>query len=197
MKVHSLQKIAILDWDLHHGNGTQHSFYWEKGVLYLSIHQSPCFPGSGMMHETGEGEGEGYTVNLPIPAGTGDEGYLQAFDELFIPIIKAYEPEIILVSAGFDSHELDPLGGMQVTNEGFGMMGQMLMGLADEMCNGKIVFFLEGGYSLEGLKGSVRAVIKNALNKGMSHHGRQAGSLETNRVLERAKSLQKRHWNIK
>ncbi len=130
IKEHRLQRIAIIDWDLHHGNGTEHSFYSEKEVLYLSLHQSPCYPGTGGLRDIGCGEGEGFNVNLPLAAGAGDAEYLKAFDELFLPIMERYRPEIILVSAGFDTHHLDPLGGMEVSAAGFGAMGQRLSELA-------------------------------------------------------------------
>lgn len=196
IRKHGLKKIAILDWDLHHGNGTQHSFYEEKEILYLSIHQSPCYPGTGGMEETGEGEGEGYNANLPIPAGTGDDGYIQALKELFIPIIKQYEPEIILVSAGFDPHDYDPLGGMHVTAEGFGNMGQLLMEAADELCNGKIAFFLEGGYSLDGLKESVKELLLRAIGENSSEDIFTPGDPIIQPFLERSKAIQKKYRNI-
>lgn len=162
---YALTRIAILDWDLHHGNGTQHAFYREKEVLYISIHQSFSFPGTGGFDETGEGEGSGFTVNLPIPAGSGDEIYLEAFNKLFLPIMESYAPQIVLVSAGFDCHQEDPLGGMKVTAKGFGAMGQLLMDLSDKACEGKIAFFLEGGYSLTGLSQSVKELLSRALER--------------------------------
>lgn len=158
-QTHGMKRIAIVDWDLHHGNGTQRSFYAEKEILYLSIHQSPCYPGTGMFTETGEREGEGFTINLPVPAGIGDDGYIKTFQFFFRPIISNFEPQMILVSAGFDAHEFDPLGGMEVSAEGFATIGKILMDLAYEYCDGKIAFFLEGGYSLEGLTESVKEVI--------------------------------------
>lgn len=193
MEAHDLQRIAIIDWDLHHGNGTEHSFYSEKEVLYLSLHQSPCYPGTGGLRDVGIGEGEGFNVNLPINSGAGDAEYLKAFDELFLPIMERYEPEIILVSAGFDTHRLDPLGGMELSAAAFAAMGQRLSKLADMLCGGKIAFFLEGGYSLEGLEESVRELL-DALRGEKDYVLPPAGDTSIDGVLERAKSVQERYW---
>jgi len=193
MKEHGLQRIAIMDWDLHHGNGTEHSFCSEKEVLYLSIHQSPCYPGTGGIRDVGTGEGEGFNINLPIAAGAGDAEYLKAFDELFLPVMERYRPDIILVSAGFDTHRLDPLGGMEVSAAGFGVMGQRLSRLADKLCGGKTGFFLEGGYSLEGLKESIRELI-NALTGKKVYEPPPGGDTSIDEVLGMAKSVQERYW---
>jgi acetoin utilization deacetylase AcuC-like enzyme len=158
-KKYGLAKICIVDWDLHHGNGTQHSFYEDKTVLYFSTHQYPYYPGTGWYDEIGSGEGKGYTINVPMSYGMGDPDYVCAFEEIILPIIRKYRPEIILVSAGFDTHHTDPLGGMAVTEGGFTRMTKMLMEVADEVCNGKLLCTLEGGYNLSGLTNSVKAVI--------------------------------------
>lgn len=200
LKKYDLKRIAVVDWDLHHGNGTQHSFYDEKEVLYISIHQSPCYPGTGMLNEVGEEEGEGFTVNLPIPAGVGDDGYIQAFEELFLPIISRYRPEIILVSAGFDPHMDDPLGGMDVTAGGFGVMGKMLMDISEGVCNGKMAFFLEGGYSLDGLRESVREVLLRAVGekgkKGitMGTDLKSVPITTLDSIIKKAKSIHEPYW---
>jgi len=188
IKNHKIQRIAILDWDVHHGNGTQNSFYGEEEVLYLSIHRSPCYPGTGSLFETGEGDGEGYTVNLPIPSGVGDRAYLQSFEELFIPKIKAYKPEIILVSAGFDSHCYDPLGGMEVSAAGFGEMTRMLIQAANTLCAGKIGLFLEGGYSLDGLAESVKEVLMVALGDEEVSKNLTDG-INIDQIIDKAKSI--------
>ena len=158
-----LSRVLVLDWDLHHGNGTQHMFYARRDVLYMSLHQHPHFPGTGAVAEVGQGEGRGFTVNVPLPAGRGDRDYLAVFREVFLPIARQYDPELVLVSAGFDPYYLDPLGGMKVTAEGFGRMTRHLLDLADECCDGKIAFVLEGGYHLEGLRDSVRVVLDTLL----------------------------------
>lgn len=191
---HHLNKIAILDWDLHHGNGTQHAFYGEKEALYLSIHQSPCYPGTGQFDEIGEGEGEGFNVNLPIPAGVGDEGYLEAFNKLFLPIIDKYSPDIILVSAGFDPHYDDPLGGMRVTEKGFREMAQLLIKMADKICQGKIAFFLEGGYSLSGLQKSVKEVLLRTLGETCNKEDKNDNLPMISESLEKAKELHAEFW---
>ncbi len=157
---HGMKRVLIMDWDVHHGNGTQDAFYRDPSVLYLSTHQYPFYPGTGAVGEVGEGEGEGYTVNIPLPAGCGDEEYLRVFREIVIPAVTHYEPEWVLVSAGFDPHQQDPLGGMMVTEKGFGAMASMLIELAEKYAGGKIAFLLEGGYNLTALKRSVAAVLK-------------------------------------
>ena len=194
IKKHKVNKIAILDWDLHHGNGTQHAFYGEKEVLYMSIHQSPCYPGKGQFDEIGDGEGEGFNVNLPIPAGVGDEGYLEAFNKLFLPILEKYSPDIILVSAGFDTHHDDPLGGMKVTTEGFGEMGQRLIDAANQSSSGKIAFFLEGGYSLSALSESVKELLCIALGEKKSALEEKSHLSEISHLIEKAKHIHSEFW---
>ena len=185
---YGLERVAILDWDVHHGNGTQHSFYGEKEVLYLSMHQSPCYPGTGSMFETGEEDGEGYTVNLPLPAGVGDNGYIDSFKELFIPKLKAYKPQIILISAGFDAHGYDPLGGMEVSAAGFGEMTRMLIDVAHDSCDGKIAFFLEGGYSLDGLAMSVEETLRVCLGEDRTG-GQLSRGINIDHIIDKAKSI--------
>ncbi|HTY22232.1 MAG TPA: histone deacetylase [Desulfomonilaceae bacterium] len=159
LKHHGMERIAIVDWDLHHGNGTQNAFYDEQRVLFISTHQYPHYPGSGGLREVGSGAGEGYTVNLPMDAGCGDEEYLYAFHALVAPLLEAFRPQMILVSAGFDAHELDPLGGMGLTEEGYQQMLQILMHLAAEVCSDRLVLTLEGGYNLRALRDSVRQIL--------------------------------------
>jgi len=156
---HNLKNILIVDFDLHHGNGTQHSFYNDKGILYFSTHQYPYYPGTGGYEEIGDGAGRGYTVNIPMSYGMGDEDYLYAFRDILVPVAEAYLPDFILVSAGFDTHYNDPLGDMAVTETGFAAMTRILLDIAEKHCNGKVLFVLEGGYDLKGLASSVRAVI--------------------------------------
>ena len=158
-KRHGLDRILIVDWDLHHGNGTQHTFYEEKGVLYFSTHQYPYYPGTGSASEVGHGEGEGYTVNAPLGAGCGDTVYANLFTHILKPIALAYEPQLILVSAGFDTYHRDPLGGMRVTEMGFARLMNILKDIARSTCSGKIAVTLEGGYDLTGQSQSVRAVL--------------------------------------
>ncbi len=156
---YNLKNILIVDFDLHHGNGTQHSFYNDKSVLYFSTHQYPYYPGTGWYEEIGEGAGRGYTINIPMSYGMGDEDYLYVFKDVLVPVTEAYLPDFILVSAGFDAYYNDPLGGMEVSEAGFAAMSRMLVDLAEKHCGGKILFVLEGGYDLKGLASSVQAVI--------------------------------------
>lgn len=154
------KRIFIMDWDVHHGNGTQAAFYHDSSVLYMSTHQYPYYPGTGAIDEVGEGAGEGFTVNVPLPPGCGDGEYLRLFKEIVLPIGSRYRPDWILVSAGFDPHQRDPLGGMNVTERGFATMAATLLELAAEHTSGKIAFLLEGGYDLTALKSSVAGVLE-------------------------------------
>ncbi len=150
------ERIAILDWDVHHGNGTQNMFYNDPRVFYTSIHQYPFYPGSGAANENGAGDAEGTTLNIPMIAGNGDDKYFSAFLLRIIPALEDYKPEFIMISAGFDAHALDYLASMQVSTEGFGRMTEMVREFAEKHCDGKIVSVLEGGYHLEALSDSVR-----------------------------------------
>jgi acetoin utilization deacetylase AcuC-like enzyme len=154
------KRILIVDWDVHHGNGTQDAFYDDPSVLFISTHQYPYYPGTGALEETGIKEGEGYTINVPLPAGCADAEYLRVFHDVIVPAAKKFTPEWILVSAGFDAHRRDPLGGMGVTEDGFAEMAQRLLQLADEYAGGKIALLLEGGYDLAALRNSVAAVLQ-------------------------------------
>jgi acetoin utilization deacetylase AcuC-like enzyme len=156
---YGLERVAIVDWDLHHGNGTQNSFYEDPKVLFASLHQYPHYPGTGSIREVGHGPGEGYTVNIPLAAGAGDMEYLSAFHLILAPILEAYKPQLILVSAGFDAHCSDPLGGMSLTEDGYEQMLQILMHLSAEYCGGKLVLTLEGGYNLGALRDSVSRIM--------------------------------------
>ena len=154
------QRVLVLDWDVHHGNGTQSSFYARRDVLFCSSHQFPFYPGSGAPTERGEGEGEGFTVNVALPGGQGDADYGAVFHEVFLPKALHYRPDLILVSAGFDAHRADPIGGMNVTERGFAAMCSAVKSLANEVCGGKLVLMLEGGYDLDGLAQSVHACVE-------------------------------------
>jgi acetoin utilization deacetylase AcuC-like enzyme len=156
---HGVKRILIMDFDLHHGNGTQHSFYDSPSVLYMSTHQYPFYPGTGWYDEVGQGPGKGFTVNVPLSGGMGDTDYIQVFRDVVVPIADRFRPEFVLVSAGFDIHKRDPLGSMAVTESGFGEMAKILIDLAARTCEGRIVFVLEGGYDLTGLTDGVEAVL--------------------------------------
>ncbi len=161
----NLRRVLIVDFDVHHGNGTQDAFYADPRVLYFSTHQYPFYPGTGQVNETGTGEGEGTTVNFPMAAGWGDEEYLRAFNEVLVPVARRFQPELILVSAGFDPHWADQLAMMRVTVTGFVQMAMILRELAAELCQGRLVFTLEGGYNLRVVASSVKAIFDMLLGK--------------------------------
>lgn len=147
-KKYGLKKIMIIDWDVHHGNGTESSFYHDPEILFFSLHQEFVFPaGRGNAGDIGEEKGQGYNVNIPLPAGTGDEGYLSALEELVVPIAEEFKPELILISAGQDPSRFDPLGRMLMTADGFGKMTKVIKNIAERHANGRIVACHEGGYS--------------------------------------------------
>ena len=153
-------RILIADWDLHHGNGTQHSFEEDPTILYFSMHQYPYYPGTGSFREIGKGPGKGFTVNVPLSVGCGDGEYIAIFERILGPIAREFNPDMILVSAGFDTYEGDPLGGMRVTPAGFAGLTRSLMDIAYSCCEGKIVLTLEGGYNVYGQRDSVKAVLE-------------------------------------
>jgi acetoin utilization deacetylase AcuC-like enzyme len=169
-RCHGAKRILIVDWDVHHGNGTQDAFYDDPSVLFISTHQFPFYPGTGAVNEVGTDAGEGFTVNIPLPAGCGDAEYLQVFNEIVLPSAERFEPDWILVSAGFDPHRRDPLGGMAVTEQGFGVMAGMLSQLADRHSGGKMAFLLEGGYDLAALRNSVGSVLETIQKSTQKQH---------------------------
>jgi len=154
---YKLERIAIIDFDVHHGNGTQESFYDNPHVLYISTHQFPFYPGTGSVDETGKDEAIGTTVNIPLPAGCSDAEYLSVFEQVIVPVVRCFSPQFILVSAGYDTHWADGLAMMQVSVTGFAQMVKIIKDLADELCGGRLVFTLEGGYNLTALAASVKA----------------------------------------
>jgi acetoin utilization deacetylase AcuC-like enzyme len=154
---HGAARVAIFDFDVHHGNGTQHIFEERADVLYASTHQYPFYPGTGAAGERGLDAGEGFTLNVPLPAGTGDEGYEEAIRGRILPALRRFAPDALIVSAGFDAWQRDPLGGMRVTAEGFRAWGDWLRDLAAGICGGRLLALLEGGYDLESLPRLVEA----------------------------------------
>lgn len=154
-KAHGLQRILIIDWDVHHGNGTQHSFYNDPTVYYFSSHQYPFYPGTGSEAERGMGEGEGFTLNCPLSTGAGDKEILAKFEKVMTPAVELFKPDFILISAGFDAHQDDPLAGLRVTDGGFRELTKIVQSWADRYCQGRVVSCLEGGYNLEALARSV------------------------------------------
>jgi acetoin utilization deacetylase AcuC-like enzyme len=159
-------RILLLDWDVHHGNGTQHCFDEDPTVLYVSTHQFPYYPGTGDFGECGVGRGVGSTVNIPLPAGCGDAEYVGAFQRVLVPVARRFEPEMIVVSAGFDAHRDDPLAQMQVSAVGFAGMSDIVRALADDLCGGRVAFVLEGGYAARGLREGTGALLDSMLAPG-------------------------------
>jgi acetoin utilization deacetylase AcuC-like enzyme len=157
---HGLGRVAILDWDVHHGNGTQDIFYGDGEVLYLSTHRSPFYPGTGSAREVGEGEGRGLTINVPLSARSGDEEYAAAFAGVLLPALREFAPELVIVSAGYDSHAADPLGGMALESKSFEDFAAEIMALTQELDIAPPALVLEGGYNLDALAESVAATIK-------------------------------------
>ena len=152
---HGLERVAILDFDVHHGNGTQHLFEEDPSVFFASLHQWPLYPGTGEATERGIGDGEGATMNIPLPAGSDNARYLRELEEHVLPAIEAHRPQALILSAGFDAHERDPLGSMKITTEGYGDLTTLILDLADKCCEGRVISLLEGGYDLDGLADSV------------------------------------------
>lgn len=168
ISAHGLERVLIADFDVHHGNGTQDIFYNRPDVLFFDVHQSPLWPGSGEAHERGEGAGEGFTVNVPLPPGSGDEAYARVFEELLPPIARGFRPQLIVVSAGFDAHLSDPLANMRLTDDGYARIARALGRLADELCEGRLVACLEGGYNLSALErcaGRVTGALADRIEK--------------------------------
>ena len=154
-----IERVAILDWDVHHGNGTQAAFWEDPDVLFISLHQYPFYPGTGAASERGGGEGEGATINIPLAAGCGDGDYQRALTEQVLPAMRRYDPELVVISAGFDAHRDDPLANMQVTTDGFRWMAQEIAKLARDVADGRLAMVLEGGYNLQSLGSSTVAVL--------------------------------------
>ena len=163
LRQRGLSRVLIADFDVHHGNGTQEIFYSTDQVMYFSTHQYPFYPGTGHWSEIGAGQGEGFSVNVPLPAGVGDEGYERVFDQILFPIAERFRPELILVSAGYDAHWADPLGMMRLSSSGYGQLAEALMEMAEDHCEGRLAFTLEGGYDLEALSQSIVATLQALL----------------------------------
>jgi len=178
-----VERILILDWDVHHGNGTQHFFEEDPTVLYASTHQFPYYPGTGDFGEVGRGKGEGATLNVPLPAGCGDAEYLGVALRLLVPATRWFRPEVILISCGFDAHADDPLAAMQVSGAGFAGLAAIVRGLAEELCQGRLALILEGGYALSGLREGAGAVL-DALAAPRAPAPPPAALLKPNSVLE-------------
>jgi acetoin utilization deacetylase AcuC-like enzyme len=192
-----IKRVLIVDWDLHHGNGTQHCFEQDPTVLYFSVHQRHTFPGSGKFRDKGKSRGKGYTVNLPLPAGCGDGDYLLLFERILKPIALDFSPEFVLVSAGFDIHFADPLGSMALTPRGFAALTRSVMEIAESCCQGRVVMTLEGGYNLEALRDSVKAVLLELAGVTKTDTTEILATTDRRkirRVLGKAWRIHRRHW---
>ena len=175
LDVHGAERVLVLDWDVHHGNGTNDIFYRTDSVLYASIHQSPLYPGTGALSENGEGGAEGFTVNLPVPPGSGHEDWLSLVQHVVAPIARSYRPRLLLVSAGFDAHRDDPLANCELTEDTYAAITAELVALSREL-DAPLGFVLEGGYDLRALADSVAAVLAAAID-GSGHDRAPAGPL--------------------
>jgi len=192
-----LERILIVDWDLHHGNGTQHAFETDPSVLYFSTHQYPYYPGTGAYGEVGREEGEGFTVNVPLSTGYGDGEYAAIYEKILKAAAPVFRPDLILVSAGFDIFRGDPLGGMKVSPRGFAGLTRLIMRIADLCCGGKVVLTLEGGYNLSGLRDGVKAVLKELAGLSFTDFGKiaaEANQAAVDRALKPVFQVQSRYW---
>lgn len=191
-----LNRVMLLDWDVHHGNGSQAMFWQRRDVLYLSSHQYPFYPGTGAARERGEGAGEGYTVNCALPGAQADADFGAIFADVFLPVAEQYRPELIIVSAGFDAHRADPLGGMNVTERGYAAMTAALNALARQVCSGKLVLILEGGYDLGALSNSVHACLE-VMTGQRSDDFPSTGVLPTTAAaIRETQAVLSHHWKL-
>lgn len=189
------KRILIVDWDVHHGNGTQVAFYDDPSVLYFSTHQYPHYPGTGWLDEVGSGNGEGYNINVPLPAGTDDAGFITAFEEILVPAALEFRPDLILVSAGQDACANDGLADMGMSVDGFAVLAYIVKSIAKETCGGKLGAVLEGGYDLGLLSHSVAAVLDVFLGREPDRK-QLAVSSKVRERLEEIKKVQRKYWHI-
>ncbi|RMH33487.1 MAG: histone deacetylase [Nitrospirae bacterium] len=161
---YGIARVLIVDWDVHHGNGTQQAFYEDPTVLFFSIHQHPLYPGTGLASERGAGQGEGFTINVPMPAGEGDARYQEVFETILVAAADAFRPECVMISAGFDAHRADPLASMELTEDGYAMLTSIVREIAARHAEGRIVSCLEGGYHLQALAASVERHLRTLLD---------------------------------
>ena len=207
-KIYGLERVMVVDWDVHHGNGTQDAFYADPGVLFVSLHQQDWYPKlSGELEQVGIGAGAGFTVNIPLPAGTGDRGYRAAFEQLVVPVGLQYRPQLVIISAGQDANWLDPLAAMMVTQFGFRKMSELVLELAEEVCEGRLVMLQEGGYSAAYVPYCTVAAVQPLLGIDPGIIDLNAGTAEVERcetiltretldALEVARKWHKNWWKI-
>jgi len=192
------RRVAIVDYDVHHGNGTQHMFDRDPSVLYVSTHQYPYYPGTGGVEEIGTGPGEGFTVNLPLESGGVDADFEQVFSRVALPVLRQFSPDLILVSAGFDAHERDPLATMRATEAGFAAMTMALRSVAEECCKGRMALVTEGGYDLQALDASLEAVVQTLAGPVAAPAWPSSGAVSTRgRVsADAAVAVLGKHWKV-
>ncbi|MBE3125194.1 MAG: histone deacetylase [Acidobacteria bacterium] len=193
---HGLRRVLVVDWDLHHGNGTEHVFYARRDVMYFSTHQIPLYPGTGAVRSFGRDDGYGYNLNVPLLAGKGDADYLHIFERILAPVAAQFKPEFILVSAGFDIAAGDPLGGMAVTPAGFGLLTASLLAMAERTAAGRLALVLEGGYDLRALRDGVREVLKTLAGRDSPGPARLTASKTLRAELEYPLLTFRRTWDI-
>ena len=187
-------RVAIVDWDVHHGNGTQETFLMDPDVLYISLHEFPAYPGSGWVDEVGLGPAAGTAVNFPMPAGTGGDVYRVSFERVVLPILSAFKPDWLLVSAGYDAHQADPLAGLELLESDYSAMGAALRGVVEM---GRTILFLEGGYNLKAIEGSVAATLSGLAGIGVPDEpSRPVSGLRSWRTLEMVVEAQRRFWQV-
>jgi acetoin utilization deacetylase AcuC-like enzyme len=196
IKILGYNRVIIIDWDLHHGNGTQNMFYDSSEVLYFSTHQYPYYPGTGAANQVGIDTGEGYNINVPLDVGMGDKEYVKIFFEILSPVIEQFSPEFILVSAGFDTYVDDPLGGMCVTPQGFAQLTRFLREKAERYCGGRVIFVLEGGYNPDGLWLSTKEVMEELLGKKKTEFVDINGNTRADYTIKEVIKIQNQFWRF-
>lgn len=194
-----LKKVAVMDYDVHHGNGTQWIFFEDPSVLYVSTHQYPYYPGTGSAEETGRGKGEGFTLNVPLEAGSTDGDYEEVFKALVVPVLEQFAPQLLLISAGYDAHERDPLARMRVSTAGYALLTRLLRDVADRHCGGRMVAVTEGGYDLLALEACLEATA-DVLNGAAYAERQPAGSLgpthRSRNAIAAVRAAQQRYWKL-
>ena len=190
-RARGIRRVAVVDWDVHHGNGTQEMFWRDPSVLYLSTHQFPFYPGTGDLDEVGEGDGKGYTVNVPLAAGGDDAVYASAFERVLLPVLEAYAPELVLVSAGFDAAARDPLAQMELSPEAYGWMAHAIARVTDASSGGRMALVLEGGYDLVALESGMRSAVDGMLGAAAPV---EPGRAADDEGVERAARAAQKAW---
>ena len=191
---YKLDRILVVDWDVHHGNGTQHSFYRDPGVLFISTHRYPFYPGTGGIDEVGSGDGTGFTVNVPLLPGFGDAEFADVFDSVVVPVAERYEPQFVLISAGFDAHARDPLGGLAATEAGFARMARSLLSVAKNYSENRCAAVLEGGYDLRAIRDSSVAVLDELTGSSAELPPISAGASRAAPIVEAVRKRHADYW---